>query len=670
MEKNVRNTLRKVVVKCRKLLEISIGELLEGRYGIHADGKVEDADDLVHLSDEEKEYRENITVHIDHIKSGGFKPSDAVEQLVREISFTHLNRLCAYKIMEKRKLILETVGKGLKSKGFLFFLPEHPDEERLWKSGKQYEAYIHYLTDLGARLSEEIKVLFSPTGPANHLFPPPKVLEELLEKINSPELSDIWDSDETIGWIYQYFTPKELRDKARKESQAPRNSYELAFRNQFYTPRYVAEFLTDNTLGRTWYEMRKGDTALKSKCDYLVIRPNEIFLEEGEGAPVEDNEKEDELSQEELLKKDVYIPYREKKDPRELMILDPACGSGHFLLYCFDLLETIYEEAYFDPNLGPGLKRDFPTLKYLKRAVPGLIMGRNLHGIDIDLRATQIAALALWLRAQRAFKESGIGDDNKPRITRANIVCAEPMPGDQKMLEEFTDRIKPKIIGTLVKQIFEKMKLAGEVGSLLKIEGEIKEAVENAKERWLSKPKIIQVTLFGETESVAQRTIFDFEGITDEDFWDEAEARVLEGLREYAEMVSGGKGLARKLFADDVAQGFAFIDICRKRYDVVLMNPPFGDASKPSKEYIDVKYPHSKSDLLATFIERGLNFQYNHGNLGAITNRTCFYLKTFTNWREEVIFSRAIIKVYCDLGHGVLDTAMVETAAYAMEVKK
>ena len=74
----------------------------------------------------------------------------------------------------------------------------------------------------------------------------------------------IWSQDETIGWVYQYFTPKELRDAARDPkkggSQAPRNSYELAFRNQFFTPRYVVEFLTDNTLGRIWYEMRKGDT--------------------------------------------------------------------------------------------------------------------------------------------------------------------------------------------------------------------------------------------------------------------------------------------------------------------------------------------------------------------------------------------------------------------------
>src|SRR6185312_3975734 len=80
----------------------------------------------------------------------------------------------------------------------------------------------------------------------------------------------------------QYFTPKELRDQARKESQAPRNSREMAVRNQFFTPRYVVEFLTDNTLGRIWYEMRRGHTLLKERCRYLARRSNEYFLQPGE----------------------------------------------------------------------------------------------------------------------------------------------------------------------------------------------------------------------------------------------------------------------------------------------------------------------------------------------------------------------------------------------------
>ena len=314
-----------------------------------------------------------------------------------------------------------------------FYLADNPEEERLFNTGHQDVAYRHFLDWLGGLLSDEIGVLFNPNDPANRLYPRQKTLDEVLELLNGggikpedtelrEEWSKIWSQDETIGWVYQYFTPKELRDQARKESAAPRNSYELAFRNQFFTPRYVVEFLTDNTLGRIWYEMRKGDTKLKDQCRYLVRRPTEIFLKEGEQPPKDAAEGRDDLSQEELLKLPVYIPHRPKKDPRELKILDPACGSGHFLLYCFDLLLTIYEEAYSDPDLGPALQKDYPKLEDLRRDVPRLILAHNIHGIDIDLRCSQIAALALWLRCQRAYQEMGLKKDRPKLPARTSSV--------------------------------------------------------------------------------------------------------------------------------------------------------------------------------------------------------------------------------------------------------
>src|SRR5207302_7818407 len=117
-------------------------------------------------------------------------------------------------------------------------------------------------------------------------------------------------------------------------------------------------------------------------------------LAERQAAPEGAEKDRDDLSQEELLKLPVYVPHRPKKDPREIRILDPAVGSAHFLLYGFDLLLTIYEEAYTDPDLGPALQKDYPTLDELRQAVPGVILKHDLHGIGIDLRAAQIPALA------------------------------------------------------------------------------------------------------------------------------------------------------------------------------------------------------------------------------------------------------------------------------------
>ncbi len=768
MDATTRNTLRNTVTGCRKILETAVAELLEGRFGIDRKGAITPGERMEHLVAEDQQFRNDLIAYLEHIQASGYSKKQAVEQLVREVAFTHLNRLCAYKILETRDYIGESVSRGILSNGFLRYCADHPEDERLYWSGKQDEAYRHYLGWLGATLNEEIGVLFSPTDPANRLFPPQRAIDAVMEELNAAALADIWISDETVGWIYQYFTPKELRDMARKDSSAPRNSYELAFRNQFFTPRYVVQFLTDNTLGRTWYEMHQGKTALAERCEYMVRYPDEVFIGDSPEGPhpleafadgnttafpspwdiatsgrqfdwgddpristweraVEalDGGKEvdfapwktqdlldclfamfradrfndswdchgpataalaaeierriragmdPEASQEALLRSPRLVSFRAKKDPREIRILDPACGSGHFLLYCYDLLETIYREAWEDerapvwPESGKTLRKDYPDRDAFLAAIPGLILRHNLHGIDIDLRATQIASLALWLRAQRSFQDLGLSQERRPEITKANIVCAEPMPGEEDMLREFVQTLHPPLLGTLVREIFEKMKLAGEAGSLLKIEEDIKDLITEAKKQWLTRPKDEQTTLFpAEKTQEWQNGLYSFKGITDDSFWDMAEQKVLEALHTYAQQVANGGGYRRKLFAEDAERGFAFIELCQKRYDVVLMNPPFGAASKPSKKYIESTYPRTKNDVYAAFVERWVGKLVSRGRLGAITSRTGFFLTSFQKWREEILLKECRPVVVADLGYGVLDTAMVETAAYCLE---
>jgi len=657
------------------LLEEAVSHELQGKFGIYTTGKKDevqvDTDErMVNLTVEERSYRKDLLDHLEHIKALSHKPKDALAQLIREIAFTHLNRLCAYKMMEAREVYVkgqkfrEAVSRGLNSNGVKFFLAEHPDDERLFNTGHQDIAYRHFLDWLGAQLSEEIGVLFNPNDPANRLYPRQKTLDDVLALINDEELAGIWSQDETIGWVYQYFTPKELRDQARKESQAPRNSYELAFRNQFFTPRYVVEFLTDNTLGRIWYEMRKGNTRLKDECRYMVRRPSEVFLSEGQ-APTEDADKDiADLSQDQLFRQPVYVPHRPKKDPREIKIVDPACGSGHFLLYCYALLLIIYEEAYVDSDLGAVLQRDYPTLDALRRDMPSLILAHNLHGIDIDLRCTQIAALALWLRCQRAYQEMGLRKD-RPRISRSNVVCAEPMPGEGYMLDEFVAHIEPKLLGQLVEVVFDKMKLASEAGSLLKIEEEIRDTVAEARRQWRVGPVATQLRLFGETEPVDKQQRFDLSGITDAQFFEQAEAKVVDALRSYAKHAQDGERLQRQLFADDAVQGFGFVDLCHDQFDVVLMNPPFGEGTKASADYLATALPSTKDDLATQFADRFSHRLLPRGRLGVLSTRTWLFIKRFEHWRQYLLRHYSL-SVFGDLGYGVLD-AVVETVAAVWE---
>jgi Eco57I restriction-modification methylase len=445
----------------------------------------------------------------------------------------------------------------------------------------------------------------------------------------------------------------------RKASSAPRNSRELAVRNQLFTPRYVVEFLTDNSLGRLWYEMREGKTALAASCRYLVCRPDEVFL-----GPGDDHAAHPGTS---------VIPFRAKKDPRDLKILDPACGSGHFLLYAFDLLLVIYREAWADAEsprsevTGTTLAEDYRSEAELERAIPELILRHNLHGIDIDPRAAQIAALALWLRAQRAWRDQRLKPAERPRVVRTHIVCAEPMPGEKETLADFAGQLRPPVLGQLIQVVFERMRLAGEAGCLLRIEEEIRTAVETARGQWLEGGRPEQIELFPELAGPKQQELrFDLSGVTRDAFWDQAEGRILSGLHRYAEEADLGVDMGRRMFADDAAAGFAFIDLCRQRFDVVVMNPPFGAASTRSKDYIAKHYPRSKNDLLAACVERGIGWLHPGGLLGAITSRTAFFLTSFRHWRQGVVLGDAKPLVMADLGHGVMDAAMVEAAAYVL----
>jgi hypothetical protein len=96
------------------------------------------------------------------------------------------------------------------------------------------------------------------------------------------------------------------------------------------------------------------------------------------------------------------------------------------------------------------------------------------------------------------------------------------------------------------------------------------------------------------------------------------------------------------------------------------MNPPFGESSRLAKPYIEKYYPRTKADLYAAFVERGLDMLAARGVLGAITSRSGFFLSSFQRWREEILLEEATPTEFADLGYGVLDTAMVETAAYCL----
>jgi len=605
MDKDTRNAVERATQLARKLLEEDFAAQLEGDFDVHRDGAVASKAGG-HLSARQSFQRERIISSIEHKRAAGMSPADAARDYLRDAAFTTLNRFVALKMLEARELVQECITKGEQSAGYREFggmapgLPLLPDSAG-------YRLYIESLFD---ELSTEVKVLFDRRDPSSVLWPRRATFEQLLEILNATELARVWGEDETIGWVYQFFNGQDERRKMREESQAPRNSRELAIRNQFFTPRYVVQFLTDNTLGRIWFEMRGTNTLLAERCEYMVRKPDEEFTA------------------------------RAKKDPRDLRVLDPACGSGHFLLYAFDLLLSIYEEAHSDPEspkseeTGRTLAEDYPSLDLLRRAVPGLILARNLHGVDIDPRCAQIAQLALWMRAQKAFRDFGIGRAERPQIRRSNVVVAEPLVADEQIAKEFVARLSDPELGRVFTSLIESLNLAGDMGLLLRVEQLVKTPAKKQGE------------LFAPPEE-----------------------RIRAALDRFVREEASATNTRRRLFADDAAHGVALLGVAEKKFDTVLMNPPFGWGSKRVKREFEKAYPHSKADVCAAFVERGINLLTTRGRVGSITSRAVFFLSSFQKWREEVLLQHAPPVVFADLGYGILDSAMVETAAYCLEAR-
>ena len=509
MDRETRGRIQTATQDARRLLEDEFSAQLEGIFDVLPSGEVKPLAGA-HLDDGQRFVRQKIVAAIDHYRQMQMTSREAVAHFTRSAAFTVLNRFVALKMLEARELVTECVSMGAESRGFREFTSLSPA-----LSSMGDDAYRLYLQCIFDELSLEVRVLFDRTDVHSLLWPRRQALLDLVAILNREALHSVWPTDETIGWVYQYFNSSEERREMR-EAQAPRNTYELAVRNQFFTPRFVVEFLVDNTLARIWHEMMGGVSQVGLRRAYFVVRAGETL------AP------------------------RAKKDPRDVRLLDPACGSGHFLLYAFDVFEEIYEEAWNDPHpavwaeSGRSLRQDYPTTQQLHMAVPELILRHNLHGIDIDARCAQIAGLALWMRAQRAFKEAAAPRDARPQIRRTNIVVAEPMPGEQDLIDAFCDGLEPRLLGQLVRRTFDEMRTAGELGSLLAIEQRLRETIDEARRQWAAPHRPLrQTNLFGEPPRPRQEELLELAGVN-VDFWETVEDAVIGAL---ARFIAGGGGI-------------------------------------------------------------------------------------------------------------------------------
>lgn len=634
------NTCRRVLVGDRQKTGAAgsgdIGAQLEAPYGFDPKtGVPRPLDELTHLSSWQRPTAQMLREWHAHLTLGAAGGSDAeralsaYDQMKYELGYTVLHRLCALRMAEERGIVRECVRKGQDSEGFRMFL-RLADGSGL---GTHEDAYAFFLARVFDELANELPSVFDRRGASSLVTAGARALTALLETINAEALLPLWLDDETLGWIFEDYNDPEERKEMRALGDAPRNARELAVRNQFFTPRWVVAFLTDNTLGRLWYEACGGQTALATECRFL-LKPATV----GAVAP---------------------------RDPRSIKVLDPACGSGHFLLYVCDLFETIYREAWHgrvqrSEGVVP-LWEAYPDEQAFLAAIPGLVLEHNVYGVDIDPRCIQEAGLALWLRAHRQWDALGIAAKDRPRLGRVGLVCAHDVAGSAEQRGRLRARLQPPVLGLLVDALFQNV---AEMGLLLRVETAIAGAVEAVKKDYLSwRESAAQGGLFGGSAADGGAGFAELRDAGgDEAFWRDADRLLLGALEGIGEEGEDGEHYGDRLFAEGVRGGVDFLDVARMRFDVVVMNPPFGVPSEGTKAALDVAYPNAGHDLYAMFYERMIELLAPGGRVGAITSRAWLALPTLGAFRREVLGGAGTVETVADFGYGVLN-AKVETAA-------
>ena len=623
----------------RKILEKEASEQLEGLYGWLPDGVFADASSYpaVGSLDEAAAVRKALEEYAFAEEQAGTVPKEARNRLVRETAFTWLNRFVALRMMEERGLLKAALSKLHDSAGYLFWLVEEENarEYELHQSGEsppdaagegpRHVAYRRFLLWQCAMLSREIPVLFDTSDLPSRLFPRPVVLREMVGSMNDETLVGAWKkgNEETVGWVYQAFNSEELQAAFAGAREQGRKFVpeDIPAVTQLFTIRWVVQFLIENSLGKLWLDIHP-DSALREKLLYLS--PS------------------------------VQSASRPLKPVGEIRFLDPACGSMHFGLVAFDVFSEMYKEELAHAG-QPGWPEKASVEK--EEDIPSAIVANNIHGIDIDLRAVQLSALTLFLKAR--------GGNPKCFFSDRNLVCAniEEMTGGR--LEEFVEsaELQNPVYERMLRTLARKLRDSENMGSLLRIEQDLKGLI--FQERARAKTTGQKTLGFAE---IADEFFEDDE--TMERFFETLEENVLEKLDIFIRNTGKRDALSRH-FVHETTKGLCFLALLRKQYDVVATNPPYLSNRKMNMrltELLEEGYTECKLDLYAAFIKRCGELLSPSGLMAMLTMHSFMFISSYESLREN-LGKESLIEVMAHFGGGLFSVGnpgTLQTTAFVL----
>lgn len=561
----------------------------------------------------------------------------------KQAAATLLNRLVLLRHLEALGLSKPAVVTGgWNSKGYRELRDFAPD---LLKD--ETEGYATLLGLVFDELTLDLPGLYGDVGVTRLVPVPPATLRAVVEALDDDGLASAWTDDTTLGWVYQYWNDPEREDLDKKLNEGGKiEPHEIASKTQMFTERYMVEWLLQNSLGLTWLAMcRKHGWRpdAESVLDALDRRRAEWRAKRDAGEVALDALMPIHGALEDRWK--YWVPQPIPEDAvatapdsvRELKLLDPACGSGHFLVIAFDLLAALYEEEA--RHRGEAWSR---------REIAESIVENNLHGVDIDPRAVQIAAAALYVKWRSYAKDA--------RPKRVNLVAPalhlSRLPDDDPALVQLRRSLAQEagIPEAVTNRIVNSLSGVDHLGTLLKVDKAIDEALEE-----LDRPKLeaVQGSLFGGMPAAQAK--LDLAG---------ARKTVLDRIEDFLAKHGAEEDLGLRLDGEELAGGLRFLRIVREgTYTHVCGNPPYqGTTKMADAAYVAKEYPEGKADLYAAFLLRGLQLAAPGGTSALLTMRGWMFLGTFSALRADLL-RRNDLRTLCDVDRGAFDEVPNEVLA-------
>lgn len=446
--------------------------------------------------------------------------------VVEEVAYTWFNRVVALRYMDANdystpKVVTPAMGQmrpEILQEAMSGSVDENlrisPEDLNL----PEAKLYRKLLVATCNHLGSSMPFLFEHISDYTELLLPEDLLSEqsFVSDIRRGMTDEDCQNVEIMGWLYQfYITDRKADAEVKKTKKGGLKSDEQAAATQLFTPHWVVRYMVENSLGRTWMSLHP-DSRLKEEMPYYIPTPE---------------------GQTDTIPEDIH-------SASDIKFIDPCMGSGHVLVYAFDLFCKMYEEE-----------------GYQTREIPSLILTNNIYGIDIDPRCKQLAAFALTMKA-RAYHSRYLR-----RAVMPNTIALEAIEHD----------VIASTGAWSSKSTMWQFENVDTIGSLLQIDP--KECAQIK----------VESGLFGARQQL---------------------------LKTQAEYLS-------------------------KKYHCVVTNPPylakgFGDKLK---KYILDNYPNSKTDTMATFMERCLSLCANHGKVGMINMQSWMFLSSYENLRCNLLSS-------------------------------